>query len=41
MRVSYTTGHGSGTGLSQRDQQLADSYTFLFAALGLEYEPVK
>ncbi len=41
LRVSYTTGHGSGTGLSERDQQLADSYTFLFAALGLPYEAVR
>ena len=40
LRVSYSTGHGRGTGLSQRDQQLADSYTFLFAALGVEYEQV-
>ncbi len=37
LRVSKNTGHGGGTGLSQRDQQLADSYTFLFAALGLPY----
>jgi prolyl oligopeptidase len=37
LRVSKNTGHGSGTGLSQRDQQLADSYTFLFASLGLTY----
>ena len=40
MRVSHNTGHGSGTGLSERDQQLADSYTFLFAALDLPYTPV-
>ncbi len=37
LRVSKNTGHGGGTGLSQRDQQLADSYTFLFASLGLPY----
>jgi prolyl oligopeptidase len=37
LRVSKDTGHGGGTGLSQRDQQLADSYTFLFASLGLPY----
>lgn len=41
LRVSHTTGHGGGTGLSERDQQLADSYTFLFAALDLPYRPVK
>ncbi len=40
LRVSHSTGHGRGTGLSERDQQLADSYTFLFAALGVEYEQV-
>jgi prolyl oligopeptidase len=40
LRVSYATGHGGGTALSRRDQQLADNYTFLFAALGLPYEPV-
>ena len=40
LRVSYTTGHGRGTGLSERDQQLADAYTFLFAALGVPYRPV-
>ncbi len=39
LRVSHNTGHGGGTGLSERDQQLADSYTFLFAALDLPYRP--
>ncbi len=41
LRVSHTTGHGGGTGLSERDQQLADSYTFLFASLNLDYRPVR
>ncbi len=41
LRVSYQTGHGGGTGLSQRDQQLADAYTFLFAALGVPYRPLE
>ena len=41
LRVSYETGHGGGTGLSQRDQQLADAYTFLFAALGVPYRPIE
>ena len=40
LRVSHNTGHGGGTRLSERDQQLADSYTFLFAALDLPYRPV-
>ena len=39
LRVSHGTGHGGGTGLSERDQQLADSYTFLFATLNLPYRP--
>jgi prolyl oligopeptidase len=37
LRVSYTTGHGRGTRLTERDQQLADAYTFLFAVLGRPY----
>ena len=41
LRVSYTTGHGGGTGLSERDQQLADGYAFLFEVLGLEYGAAK
>ncbi len=41
LAVSHNTGHGGGTGLSERDQQLADSYTFLFAALDLPYRPVR
>jgi prolyl oligopeptidase len=40
LRVSYTTGHGGGTRLTERDQQLADSYTFLFATLDLPYRPL-
>jgi prolyl oligopeptidase len=40
LRVSYTTGHGGGTRLTERDQQLADAYTFLFAALDVPYERV-
>jgi prolyl oligopeptidase len=41
LRVSYTTGHGRGTRLTERDQQLADAYTFLFGVLGVPYEPVR
>ena len=37
LRVSQHTGHGGGTGLSERDQLLADTYTFLFAALDVPY----
>jgi prolyl oligopeptidase len=40
LRVSRQTGHGRGTALSERDEQLADAYTFLFAALGVPYEAV-
>jgi prolyl oligopeptidase len=40
LRVSYTTGHGGGTRLTERDQQLADAYTFLFAALDRPYTPL-
>ncbi|MHC4217744.1 MAG: prolyl oligopeptidase family serine peptidase [Planctomycetota bacterium] len=39
LRVSYTTGHGAGK-LTERDQQLADGYAFLFGALGVPYEPL-
>lgn len=39
LRVSTSTGHGRGTGQSQRDLLLADGYTFLFAALGVPYSP--
>ncbi len=37
LRVSYTTGHGGGTSLSDRDRELADAYTFLFATLNVPY----
>lgn len=37
LRVSHKTGHGGGTKLSDRDQQLADAYTFLFTALDVPY----
>lgn len=41
LRVSYDTGHGRGTSLSERDEQLADAYTFLFEALGVPYVTVE
>jgi prolyl oligopeptidase len=40
MRVSYKTGHGIGTSLSERDQELADVFLFLFDRLGVSYRPV-
>jgi len=40
MRVSYDSGHGIGTALSERDQQMADVLLFLFDRLGVKYRPV-
>ena len=40
MRVSYDSGHGIGTALSERDQQRADVLMFLFDQLGVKYRPV-
>jgi prolyl oligopeptidase len=40
MRVSYDSGHGFGTTLSERDQQMADVFLFLFDRLGVKYTPV-
>src|SRR5258705_11095911 len=37
LRTSSNTGHGAGTALSERIQQLADVYSFLFDQLGIEY----
>jgi prolyl oligopeptidase len=41
MRVSYDSGHGIGTALSERDQQRADVLMFLFDRLGVKYQPVQ
>jgi prolyl oligopeptidase len=41
MRVSYDSGHGIGTALSERDQQTADVMMFLFDRLGVKYRPVQ
>ena len=41
MRVSYDSGHGIGTALSERDQQDADTLLFLLDRLGVEYRPVQ
>ena len=37
LRTSSSTGHGIGTALSQRIQELADVYAFLFDQLGVDY----
>ncbi len=39
MRVSYDSGHGIGTALSERDQQSADALLFLLDRLGVKYQP--
>jgi prolyl oligopeptidase len=36
LRTSADTGHGSGTSLSQRIEELVDVYAFLFAQLGVK-----
>ncbi|HZE19694.1 MAG TPA: prolyl oligopeptidase family serine peptidase [Candidatus Angelobacter sp.] len=41
MRVSYDSGHGGGTALSERDQQTADVLMFLFDRLGVKYRPIQ
>ncbi len=41
MRVSYDSGHGIGTALSERDQQTADVLMFLFDRLGVKYRPIQ
>ena len=40
MRVSYDSGHGIGTPLSERDRTTADVLLFLFDRLGMKYRPV-
>jgi prolyl oligopeptidase len=37
LRISTTSGHGFGTGLSERIVQQADVFAFLFQQLGVEY----
>lgn len=39
LRVSYSSGHGIGTGLSERIAQQADVDAFLFHFLGVSYRP--
>ena len=41
MRVSYDSGHGIGSSLSERDQETADVMMFLFDQLGMKYRPVR
>jgi len=41
MRVSFDSGHGMGTALSEKDQQTADVMMFLFDQLGVKYRPVR
>ena len=41
MRVSYDSGHGIGTALSEKDQQKADALLFLLDRLGVKYQPVE
>jgi prolyl oligopeptidase len=39
LRVSSTSGHGFGTGLSEAIKQQADVFGFLFQQLGVDYRP--
>ena len=39
LRVSYASGNGIGTGLSERIAQAADTYTFLMRELGMQPGP--
>jgi prolyl oligopeptidase len=39
LRTSSSAGHGSGTALSERINQLSDIYAFLFAQLGMAGKP--
>ncbi|PYJ29315.1 MAG: S9 family peptidase [Verrucomicrobia bacterium] len=41
LRTSSSAGHGIGTALSERIKQLADTYAFLFAQLGITEELTK
>lgn len=41
LRTSSTTGHGIGSPLSHRIDEMVDSYSFIFYELGVRYQPVK
>jgi len=36
LRTSASTGHGAGTALSARVEELTDVYAFMFAQLGVK-----
>jgi prolyl oligopeptidase len=37
LRTSANSGHGAGTGLSERIEQTVDVFAFLFNQLGIKY----
>ncbi|MBS0264189.1 MAG: S9 family peptidase [Planctomycetes bacterium] len=39
LRTSSNSGHGAGTGLSERIEQTVDVFAFLFSQLGIEFKP--
>ena len=41
LRTSSTTGHGIGSPLSQRIDEMVDSYSFIFYELGIRYKPLE
>lgn len=41
LRTSSTSGHGIGTSLNERVEQLADVYSFLLEQLGIDYSQVE
>ena len=41
LRTSSTSGHGMGTALNERIEQLADAYSFLLEQLGIDYSLVE
>jgi prolyl oligopeptidase len=41
LRTSSTSGHGQGTALNERVEQLADIYAFLLAQLGVDWSQVE
>jgi prolyl oligopeptidase len=41
LRTSSNSGHGSGTGLSERIEQAVDVFAFLFNQLGIEYRTTR
>jgi prolyl oligopeptidase len=41
LRMSFSSGHGIGTSLTERINEAADVYAFVFHALGVPYKPVE